>query len=268
MRLFKDVLPWVFAFLLTFPVGVSAQENERLIEHNGAKLFYKIIGSGEPLLVIHGGPGLDHTYFLPHLEKMADSLQLIFVDVRGSGRSRDTSLISMKQTAEDVDVIRKALGIQKLNLLGHSHGGLVAMNYAVSYPENMKKLILVTPNPAKVKRPWWRPKSKWSSRNKKPLAHYDQSFANYDLLPALRMITFPSLLITAEGDYTSFAVHKPILYAIPGCKHVRMKGAGHFPFRDKPGEFDKIVTDFILKEEKLISTKPKRIRAGWFNWFK
>ncbi|MCH8328210.1 MAG: alpha/beta fold hydrolase [Candidatus Marinimicrobia bacterium] len=111
----------------------------------GAALHYTSVGAGEPLIVIHGGPGLDHTYFLPHLEALANDYQLIFYDQRAVGLSTgavDSASMSINQFIADLDAVRAHFKLDKVNLLGHSWGAHLATIYAIKYPERVGKLIL------------------------------------------------------------------------------------------------------------------------------
>ena len=108
---------------------------------NGTELFVKTMGKGEPILIVHGGPGLSHDYYLPHLESLAQDHQLIFYDQRVSGASLmnvDSSSINLDAFIEDIEALRKKFGIRVINLMAHSFGGLIAMNYAIKYPEKVK----------------------------------------------------------------------------------------------------------------------------------
>ena len=121
---------------------------EGMLTVNGVDLFYKKMGGGEPLIVLHGGPGLDHSYFLPQLGDLANEFQLIFYDQRLSGKSQadiDTNAISLENFIQDIEGIRTSLGLNKINLLGHSWGGFLAMHYAIKYPQNLESLILSSP---------------------------------------------------------------------------------------------------------------------------
>ncbi len=114
---------------------------------NGAELYYKIMGSGEPIVILHGGPGLEHTYFLPQMGELAENYKLIFYDQRTSGgsiSSTDSSSITLGNFVEDLEGIRKAFDLDKMNLLGHSWGGMLAMFYATKYPENLNSLMLIS----------------------------------------------------------------------------------------------------------------------------
>ena len=79
--------------------GHELKKDSRLIQVNGTELYAFTMGTGEPLLVIHGGPGMSHGYFLPHLESLTDKYQLIFYDHRASGQSSydvDSSSMTMR----------------------------------------------------------------------------------------------------------------------------------------------------------------------------
>jgi proline iminopeptidase len=117
-----------------------------LLPVNGTELYYRILGEGEPILVLHGGPGMSHDYLLPQMSQLAENYQLIFFDQRSCGRSAlnpDSVNLSMDQLVEDIDFLREHFDIEKVNLMGHSWGGLLAMWYARQYPENMNKLLLI-----------------------------------------------------------------------------------------------------------------------------
>jgi len=115
------------------------------LDVNGTRLFYKTMGSGEPIVVLHGGPGFDHRQFLPYIWELAETHQVIVFDQRGTGLSSapvDPESINIDTFVADVEGVREALGIRKLNLLGHSWGGILAMYYGIRHPENLRSLIL------------------------------------------------------------------------------------------------------------------------------
>ena len=110
------------------------------------QLYYQTAGKGEPIIILHGGPGMDHSYLLPQMEILKKDHQLIFFDQRTCGKSSfemDSSLISMAQFVEDIEAVRKHFQLEKVNLMGHSWGGLLAMWYAKMYSDRLKSLILV-----------------------------------------------------------------------------------------------------------------------------
>src|SRR5204863_7263715 len=99
---------------------------------DGYRMFVEELGDGFPLVVLHGGPGMDHTMFRPWLDPLADELRLLYVDERGQGRSErvDPATLSLDVFARDVDLLADALGLERFALLGHSFGAIVATRHA------------------------------------------------------------------------------------------------------------------------------------------
>lgn len=131
--------------------GHQEQIHENFITTDGAELFCRVIGKGAPVIVLHGGPGLSQDYLLPQMALLAEHNLLIFYDQRGCGLSTGALIpeqINIKIYMEDIDAIRKSLGVEKISLLGHSWGGFLSMHYAISHPDSVDKLILVSSLPA------------------------------------------------------------------------------------------------------------------------
>jgi proline iminopeptidase len=115
-------------------------------EANGVKLFYKTVGEGEPLVIVHGGPGFDHIHTLP-FSVLADDYKVIFYDQRATGNSSgnvDAASITVDNFIEDLEGLRKHLRLEKMHVIGHSWGAVLAAHYAVKYPQNLKTLILLS----------------------------------------------------------------------------------------------------------------------------
>ena len=127
------------------------QIQQGYVDANGVMIWYEEFGKGEPLMIVHGGPGATHDYFLPYLLPLARHNRLIFIDERGSGKSGvldDATQYTVENMAEDVEAVREALGLGKINLLGHSYGGVLAQAYALKYQENLSHLILCSTFPS------------------------------------------------------------------------------------------------------------------------
>jgi len=154
----RPCLPFVFALSTVLAPLYAQSQNQKVstgspvyvqqegfIDTNGVMIYYKLLGRGEPLLIVHGGPGASHDYFLPYLLPLARHHKLIFIDERGSGRSQkleDRSGYTVENMVEDVEAVRLALGLGKITLLGHSYGGALAQAYALKYQNNLSHLIL------------------------------------------------------------------------------------------------------------------------------
>ena len=100
---------------------------------DGVSLFVHEVGEGFPVVVLHGGPGLDHTHMSPWLDGLGDEFRLLYVDERGQGRSDrvDPQSLSLDRFSEDVDLLAEALGVDRFALLGHSFGAIVATRHAI-----------------------------------------------------------------------------------------------------------------------------------------
>ena len=116
-----------------------------------ARLYVREIGEGVPIIVVHGGPDFDHEYLLPEMDGLAESFRLVYYDQRGRGRSfsgQTSEDVSIASEIEDLDRIREHFGWEACAVLGHSWGGLLAMEYAIRYPGRVSHLILMNTAPA------------------------------------------------------------------------------------------------------------------------
>jgi len=119
-----------------------------------ARIFFDVAGSklaidGErmaerpTLIVMHGGPGFDHSTLRPYFDRFADTHQVLYIDHRGNGRSTgEPDTWRLDRWGDDVKAICDALGIDKPVVYGNSFGGMVAMSYASRHPNHPGKLIL------------------------------------------------------------------------------------------------------------------------------
>lgn len=141
-------------------------EREHFLGVRGARLFVREIGHGTPLVILHGGPDFDHHYLLPCMDRLANYFRLIYYDQRGRGRSSpgvEARDVRMDSEVDDLDQVRQQVGADRVALLGHSWGGLLAMEYATRHPERVAQLILVNTAPASH-RDWMRLREKRTAR--------------------------------------------------------------------------------------------------------
>jgi proline iminopeptidase len=109
--------------------------------------WYEICGEVSsqsiPLVLIHGGPGFT-SYYLEPLRKVADTGPVVFLDQAGCGRARirgARKLFTVESFVDEIEALRRILGVSQLHLFGHSFGGLIAGEYALKYPESVKSII-------------------------------------------------------------------------------------------------------------------------------
>jgi proline iminopeptidase len=136
---------FIFFFIIVFHIAVLAQ-TEGYIQTSNSKMYYRTFGTGKPLLIINGGPGMNSDGCIKLAKALSKNNEAIIYDQRGTGKSTlqklDTSTITMKLMVEDLESLRAHLKIKKWVILGHSFGGMLASYYASLYPENIRSLIL------------------------------------------------------------------------------------------------------------------------------
>lgn len=131
--------------LLLISMSVLAQ-TDQIIESGNSKLHYRTFGTGKPLLIINGGPGMNSdgfTYIAQELAKF--HYQTITYDQRGTGKSEaviNAKNITMDLMVQDIENLRKHLNVDQWAILGHSFGGVMATYYATKHPEHIDRLIL------------------------------------------------------------------------------------------------------------------------------
>jgi pimeloyl-ACP methyl ester carboxylesterase len=114
------------------------------VQANGVRYYYEVHGKGEPLLLLHGGLGSIHL-FAPALSELAESRQVVAVDLHGHGRttlgSRPIDLIDI---GDDLASVVRALGHDQIDVFGYSFGGGAALRFAVQHPDMVRRLVLAS----------------------------------------------------------------------------------------------------------------------------
>ncbi len=104
---------------------------------DGVRIFCLPVGSPEnpPLFLLHGGPGFDHTEMHPWLDALSDTFYLLYIDLRGHGRSQrvDPATATLDVFANDITAMASAMGLERYAVLGHSFGSFVALTHAVKH---------------------------------------------------------------------------------------------------------------------------------------
>ena len=127
------------------PLCEALKAKKRRVNVGDAELYVEVEGRGTPMVLLHGGPGATHHYFHPEFSRASEFSQVIYYDQRGCGISdyKAGTGYSVEQGADDLDKLRKALGIEKWVVVGSSYGGLLAQYYSVKYPDSLIGLVLV-----------------------------------------------------------------------------------------------------------------------------
>jgi pimeloyl-ACP methyl ester carboxylesterase len=231
--------------------------------YDGTKLAFRRAGVGRPLVCLPGGPGRTPDY-LGDLGGLGGSRELILPDTRGTGESAvpaDPATYRCDRLARDVEALRAELGLERIDLLGHSAGGSVALRYAAAYPERIDHLVLLSPGPqplglhftdaqqqAAMRRrsaaPWYAARAHalvgFSQRAKAVQAGFyaPGAFDPPATRAGLAQVTAPVMVYAGEveiGPTAELAAETAGLF--PGWELTVQPGAGHYPWLDDPAWF-------------------------------
>ena len=119
-------------------------QDGRHIDIGDTELYVVERGHGYPVMILHGGPGLDHHSFGGYLSPLEDRHRLIYVDLRSQGLSERTppETWTLQQMAQDIHSLSAALNLEKFAVFGHSYGSFVTQQYGVDYPGEADRLII------------------------------------------------------------------------------------------------------------------------------
>jgi proline iminopeptidase len=298
----------------------SATPRESRIPAGNADLYCREVGQGTSIIVLHGGPDFDQSYLLPDLDRLSDSSRLIYYDQRGRGKSGNgvrPEDVTLASDIADLEKVRRHFQVNPVVLLGHSWGTVLALEYALRYPERVSHLILMNPGPAstddyKQLRKEWLEKRADDMERRKAIAataaykegdpdaviayyriHFKPAFVRpenyekiiarlrssftregilkwraiearlmndtwsspeFDLLPQLKSLKIPTLVISGDHEFIPAATAEHITQAIPNARMVTLKGCGHFTYLECPVAVHEQIDAFLrggLKQGRL-----------------
>ena len=116
---------------------------ETFKSHDGAALHYEVIGKGEPIVLLSGGPGFSPDYLRPIANTLAGKYRFILFHQRGTGKSADNTDLQLANLIGDVEALRKERDVNKLTIVAHSFGGILAMMYGRQYPDRVGGLAFI-----------------------------------------------------------------------------------------------------------------------------
>ena len=262
-------------------MGASLEVKARI---HDIDVHYETEGKGEPLLLIHG-LGSSTEDWEPQIRDFASHFHVIAYDVRGHGRTdKPRTGYSVRQFADDAAALLRHLDVGPAHVLGISMGGMIALQLAVDHPKTVKSLTIVNSGPELVLRTWRQRVGIYSrfaivrlmgmrkmgellaSRLLPSPAHaaardtFVERWARNDpgaYLRALRAligwsvtsrlgaITVPTLVLTADQDYTPVTFKEEYTAKVPGAKLVIVPDSRHMLPVERPAEFNRAALDFL-----------------------
>ncbi len=254
---------------------------------NQTNLYYETNGEGQPLVLIHGlgSSGRDWEFQVAEFSKR---YRVITPDLRGHGRSdKSAGPYSMKMFAADTVMLFDALGVESAHVVGLSLGGGVAFQLAVDYPARVKSLVIVNSAPELILRtlvekiavyqrfvivpllgmrrmgqalaPRLFPKPQHAALRTQfverlaqndPRAYLDtvRAMVGWSVTERLPTIQCPTLVISADQDYTPVSLKEAYVKAIPNAQLAVIPDAHHATPMEVPDKFNALVMEFIAKQ--------------------
>jgi pimeloyl-ACP methyl ester carboxylesterase len=266
----------IFSAAMAFP-----QARETYAELPGVRLWYKDTGGGGvPIVVLHSNTGSSQNWEHQIPAFTAAGYRLIAYDRRGFGRSVTQAGAPAGTAADDLHALMKSLGIDRFHLFGTAGGGFVAFDYALSFPEQLRSLVVANsiggvqdenylelgrrlrppqfdamPPELRELGPSYRAADPEGTRRWVELEHMSrqpgapaQPLRNRMTFLMLESIKVPTLLITGDADmYAPPPVLRMFTSRIKGSQSLIIPEAGHSGYWEKPDVFNKAVLDFLKK---------------------
>lgn len=236
---------------------------------NGIKLYYEIYGTGDPLILLHGGLA-NIEYFGNQIPAFASEFQVIAIDSRGHGRStRSKQAYSYGLMASDVISLMDYLNVPKASIVGWSDGAIIGLDIAINHPERIDKLVAFAANFSisglrgdAGESSTFRQYSDLVRQDYKRLSKTPDQYMEF--LAALRemwrtlpkyspqqlgSIKSPTLVIAGEYDEVIKRSHtEEMARLIPNSKLEILLGVSHFAMLQKPDEFNSAVLEFLKRQ--------------------
>ncbi len=258
-------------------------------DNDECQLHYEEYGSGQPLILVHGlgSSTLDWEYQIPQLSK---HYRVISLDVRGHGRSdKPREKYSIQGFAEDVGALIEHLKLPPVHLVGISMGGMIGFQVGVDYPTVLKSLTIVNSGPeVKVKRPkdllmvaqrWslsrllsletigkslgkllfpkpeqvelrLKVERRWPMNDKRAYLASLDAIIGWGVRERLARITCPTLVVTADHDYTPVATKQAYVAELPNARLLVVADSRHATPMDQPEFFNKELLAFLAEVDQ------------------
>ena len=254
-----------------------------MLDAAGIHLYVETEGTGRPLILLPAGPGLDHAYFHPYLSALSPYATVVYFDPRGCGRSEAgaPAACRLETMVSDLEEVRRALGFESTDILGHGLGQTVAILYADRHPERAGRLVLLGGNPRAGSETDRYLSADGRLRERlrilAPLMFHrlgdrgfqrafvdqvttsdvvreaiapelakDAGLVSEALLARLKA---PVLIVSGRHDPTAPTTEAESLRrAVPGSRLEIMEESGSFPFAEQPVEFLKVLRSFLAGE--------------------
>jgi len=244
MNQFKSTLVLV---LFIFSINLYSQQDSvifsqfesKFIKIDGYKINVEIKGEGDPIFFLPGGPGNSHDYMQGNFGQYYKSNTVVFFDWLGRGKSDDAKDVSEYSVENDVDLIEKLrikLKFNKISLVGHSYGTVPAQAYAIKYPDNVDKMVLI--NGFHSGAMW---QANCDSYNHYAKTHFPEKWIKVDSLRALGYLSSEEPLKSIYGNFPTKYIYyhnTKLVQNSPKTEHRGWANDVYVSIIGKDGDFD------------------------------
>ena len=234
----------------------------------GYNINVEVLGDGDPIIFIAGGPGNSHDYMQGNFGKYYKTNKVIFIDFLGRGLSDDAKDVSEYSVDNDVEVlegVRKILNLDKISIVGHSYGTVTAQSYAIKYPKHLDKMVLI--NGFHSGEMW---QANCDSYNHYAKTHFPELWQKVDSLRSLGFVSSDSVFSELYRSFPSKYVYyhnTGLKQSVPNTKFRGMNPDVYFAIIGRDADFfvggGMIDLDFRRELKKIKS--PTLIVAGRYD---
>lgn len=207
-------------------------------EINGYKINVEVLGSGDPIVFLAGGPGNSHDYMQGNFGQYYKTNKVIFIDFLGRGLSDDAQNNSEYSVNNDVEIlegVRKALGLGVFSIVGHSYGAVHAQAYVLKYPERVNKLMLI--NGFHSGEMW---QANCDSYNHYAKTHFPELWKKVDSLRALGYVSNDSIFSDLYGSFPTKYIYyhnTKLMQKVPSIKYRGMNPDVYYSIIGRDADF-------------------------------
>ncbi|WP_239004444.1 alpha/beta fold hydrolase [Lacinutrix sp. WUR7] len=237
----------LFVLMLLSSFIISAQQDPDIFEKfeskfytiDGYKINVEVLGSGDPIFFLPGGPGNSHDYMQGNFGQYYKTNTVVFFDWLGRGKSDDAKDASEYSVEADVALIEKLrvlLKYDKIALVGHSYGTVPAQAYAIKYKDNVDKMVLI--NGFHSGAMW---QANCDSYNHYAKTHFPEKWKQVDSLRALGYVSSQEPLKTVYGNFPTKYIYyhnTSLKQNVPKYKHRGWANDVYTTIIGRDGDFD------------------------------
>ena len=257
------------ALFLQVALADSMEIEKERVEIGPVRIYYQVVGAGPPVVLVHGLAGSSR-WWQRNIEALARQFRVYVIDLIGFGKSQGRHAFALNEAAEHLAAWMDQLGIERAHLIGHSMGGVIAIDFAAQFPERVSRLVLVDAATFSfehtllenmiglAKTLWYLPFSFLpvlftDAYRAGPLTLWQagRELLTTDVRATLSRMEGPVLIVWGEQDaVVPVEIGERLHHELPRAEFVVLERAGHTPMWDRADAFNDAVVRFLAEGEE------------------